>query len=373
MEYIDEGQARLEPFRFPKGYRGPDFSVWYVTSSGEFFPVSHRERPGVQLPFSGEFSFAGYRWLVPGVYSTAKALVVDLCREVPLQAIQDFIQKWNLTPENDDSDCFSKVQRMEMEAENPQELEISPTAVVNGREHPYRRGTGLFYCAKLEWPGSDLTGEAVAKHYGLNQETGWNLWRYVFPWGRRKQVNTLSLTLQTDRARWPGTPFQVKQAGEQVELIHPRTGESCTLTVRDFQRDALDSDRIPGREEWEFPNHLWRFTYTVEPEVPGLTIEDGEEGDRPRPKPRPETGRGDRSGEGGSTAAFVTAQPEAASIGIIGGADGPTAIFLRDDKDPRRHTAFSALRFQPEEPAAWLPVFRDAQGKRGHFVLQQED
>lgn len=47
MEYIDEGQARLEPFRFPKGYRGPDFSVWYVTSSGEFFPVSHRERPGV--------------------------------------------------------------------------------------------------------------------------------------------------------------------------------------------------------------------------------------------------------------------------------------------------------------------------------------
>ena len=121
MEYIDEGQARLEPFRFPKGYRGPDFSVWYVTSSGEFFPVSHRERPGVQLPFSGEFSFAGYRWLVPGVYSTAKALVVDLCREVPLQAIQDFIQKWNLTPENDDSDCFSKAQRMEMEAENPLE------------------------------------------------------------------------------------------------------------------------------------------------------------------------------------------------------------------------------------------------------------
>ena len=60
--------------------------------------------------------------------------------------------------------------------------------------------------------------------------------------------SAVSYTHLTDRARWPGTPFQVKQAGEQVERIHPRTGESCTLTVRDFQRDALDSDQMCIRD-----------------------------------------------------------------------------------------------------------------------------
>ena len=170
MEYIDEGQARLEPFRFPKGYRGPDFSVWYVTSSGEFFPVSHRERPGVQLPFSGEFSFAGYRWLVPGVYSTAKALVVDLCREVPLQAIQDFIQKWNLTLENDDIDCFSKAQRMEMEAENPLELEVSPGSPVTvDNEHVVAWDASLDYSIRVASGTFGFTsGEGLVNEFNGN-------------------------------------------------------------------------------------------------------------------------------------------------------------------------------------------------------------
>ena len=57
----------------------------------------------------------------------------------------------------------------------------------------------------------------------------------------------------------------------------------------------------------------------------------------------------------------------AASIGIIGGADGPTAVFVsgKGEKDARteefvRHT-FSNLTFQPAEPEKmhWLPVFHE--------------
>ena len=53
---------------------------WRVTSEGDFWDVASRERPAILLPFGGEFQWFGSHWVVPGVYSTAKALVVDFCR-----------------------------------------------------------------------------------------------------------------------------------------------------------------------------------------------------------------------------------------------------------------------------------------------------
>ena len=47
----------------------------------------------------------------------------------------------------------------------------------------------------------------------------------------------------------------------------------------------------------------------------------------------------------------------AASVGIIGGADGPTAILVREDPRPQGHSALSAPRFAPVETVTWLPVF----------------
>ena len=55
---------------------------WRVTSEGDFWNVASRERPAILLPFGGEFQWFGSHWVVPGVYSTAKALVVDFCRQV---------------------------------------------------------------------------------------------------------------------------------------------------------------------------------------------------------------------------------------------------------------------------------------------------
>ena len=51
--------------------------------------------------------------------------------------------------------------------------------------------------------------------------------------------------------------------------------------------------------------------------------------------------------------------PTAASIGIIGGADGPVSLYVREKALPLCHTAFSALHFQPAEQVTWLPVFQE--------------
>lgn len=68
--------------------------AWKVTSHASFWDEHSRERPGVPLPFSGEFFWAGSHWVVPGVYSTGKALVVDFCRQVDPEAMKRFLRQW---------------------------------------------------------------------------------------------------------------------------------------------------------------------------------------------------------------------------------------------------------------------------------------
>ena len=62
MDFLEGDRARLEPSGPSK--RPPSPEEWYVTSQGNFWPSSRRERPGVQLPFQGEFDWAGFHWLV---------------------------------------------------------------------------------------------------------------------------------------------------------------------------------------------------------------------------------------------------------------------------------------------------------------------
>ncbi len=226
MDFLEGDRARLEPSGPSK--RPPSPEEWYVTSQGDFWPSSHRERPGVQLPFRGEFDWAGFHWLVPGVYSTAKALVVDFCRQVEPEDVRAFVEKWRLTPENDREELFTKEERRRMAAENPLEFSFHPAAVVNGREYPYKRRSGSYYNCCVNWNSQEPEGKLLGEHYGLNPEKVWSLWRFVFPWGRRKEVEILSLRLKADPLPLPGSVFQVRGPGDRVELAHPKTGRKAS-------------------------------------------------------------------------------------------------------------------------------------------------
>ena len=49
------------------------------------------------------------------------------------------------------------------------------------------------------------------------------------------------------------------------------------------------------------------------------------------------------------------------SVGIIGGADGPTAIFVGHPKAEvsQRHTAMSSMRFKHPKQIEWRIVFQE--------------
>ena len=88
------------------------------------------------------------------------------------------------------------------------------------------------------------------------------------------------------------------------------------------------------------------MSYTITPELPDgvMDIADCDDGDRPRQAP---------------------GQPAAASstkvVGIIGGADGPTAILYDQQKQGKLHAACSSLHFEPVEQVEWRIVFHEKQ------------
>ena len=65
---------------------------------------------------------------------------------------------------------------------------------------------------------------------------------------------------------------------------------------------------------------------------------------------------------------------EAASIGIIGGADGPTAIFVSTKRESQSqvHGAASSFHFQPVEEVTWLPVFHKKTAEDTQVVLKKK-
>lgn len=346
---------------------------WKVTFDGPFFCYQkNREPAGKPLPFSGEFHWAGRRWLVPGVYSCPKGLVVDLCMEVDPEELRAVRDKWHLTPENDDESHFSREKQMRLEAENPFHFSYTPQAVVNGKPLDRNHGWGVAYAPFEDVVGTELEAQWVVDHYQMDKTKAWYLQRWSFPWGKPekgwrgflerlgvRKLFTLSLRLQGEPASVPGVPFQAGDPGEKVQLLDPVTGENYTLTVVENKPQTLEMSFPEG---WEFPNHCRELTYTLDPEPPKgyLTLRDRDEGDRHRMG----SPVGLRKAIKGS---------EAASIGIIGGADGPTAIFVSTKRESQSqvHGAASSFHFQPVEEVTWLPVFHKKTAEDTQVVLKK--
>ncbi len=98
-----------------------------TTASGVVYHLSRQllesQPPGTAggpaALFRGVSIGAGSHWVVPGVYSCGKALVVDFCRQVEPEAMESFMEKWHLGPENDSTENFTKEEALRLEVESP--------------------------------------------------------------------------------------------------------------------------------------------------------------------------------------------------------------------------------------------------------------
>ena len=324
----------------------PELPPWKVWFEGGFWDRKGQGRPGIEMPVQRRFDWNGQTVYVPSVYSCAKGLVVDICVEVSAGEIHAFMEKWSLSPENDGSE-FTDEKRMLTEAENPLHIPFSPEVMMNGGMLRSCCGYGLSWNSCVA-EGNNPQAKGVLEHYSLDSTCGWVISRCSFPWGRsrRPKVRALSLTLRADTVAFPGSKFRVSSAGERVAFIHPKTGQQHYLTVQEYERQQIPSEGF-GDESFEYPNHYIAMSYTISPDLPSGTISlaDQVQGDRPRKKRKnpyePET------------------IADCMAIGVIGGADGPTAIFVAGQEHSELHATCSSLHFSDEYEAKWQIVLHE--------------
>ncbi len=353
-QYIKQLQDKFDysKIKFTEDYYDPDMNPdapepkaeWKVYFEGGFWKYHGRERAGREVPVNKEFSWAGYTFVVPAVYLCGKGMVVDICRKVEPEKMTAFMEKWNLTPENEAERQFTSQEMQQIEKENPLTFDFRMKLNLNGSKLQQRHGYGTTYNACV--PGNfadNREAKAVVEHYHLDASCCWSIMRWCFLWNtkRKPDISSLEITMMQEKVAVPGITFSVSRPGDMVEFTYPKGGTTYVLTVQEYEQKELFMERM-GSEELEYPTYHHAMMYQIEPELPKglLRISDAEEGDQPRRK------LGVMENEYGPTMA--------ASIGIIGGADGPTAMFLGS---PKPQVVFSSLHFEPMETVNWQMTF----------------
>lgn len=321
---------------------------WKVYFRGGFEGRHGRSRAGREIIVNRQLDWAGQTVLIPRVYSCAKGLVVDVCIKVSAEDVYEFTNKWLVAPQQDDAP-FTQEQAMLMNAKNPLAVSFTPEAVLNGKALDFTCGSGLVWnpCLPEE---NDVSAQNVLAHYGLDAACGWAIFRLSFLWATscRPQIDTLCMTLRPNAVPLPGPIFGVLCRGESVSFVHPTTGTKHTLTVQQCLRQQMPQQQF-GTNTLIFPQHYTTLDYTLSPDLPqnALSLIDRTKGDEPRQNPAQ------------PAACPTDAASDAAAVGIIGGADGPTAIFLAENEQPNFHTACSAFHFEAEYEAAWQLLFHE--------------
>lgn len=323
----------------PAPKREPAWKVYY--DGGFWKGCGHA---GEERALDKKFAWGDEKWRIPALYLCGNGFVVDYCIEIAPEKVKIFLDKW-------ESAIFSEREmrpevRRQMERENPLEAEFRARCTLNGREIGQNCGSAIHYLPPSCLPsGAENSEEALAlmKHYHLDSTKAWAFHRRSYPWAtarKPKTINSLSVRLERLPERIEGISFRNPSVGDEISFIHPVSGVEHKLTVIKYERQEFPRRAfLPGLE---IPTHCTVMTYTLTPPLPkdSFLLSDRLENDEPR---RIENGQ---KGE------------PSADVGVIGGADGPTAVFLFPKEGKGEECiAFSSLHFEPISEVEWKIEF----------------
>lgn len=299
--------------------------------------------PGIPVRVNKAFHWAGIDWIIPEVYACEEGLVVLTFGKIDPAEVRKHITGEHATPED--------IERMD--AECPLNIHLQCKAKINGSDGVFCGGSGLAWMPSLPGEGTgDLAAKWALEHYGFDTDYAWIINRdsYRWPGGVRPELESLVLTISQRPVSLSGTHFMTPRETNTVELEHPLNCKTYTLTIENLMQEEADLQNMQSMG-LEFPTHYTRMEYRIQPELGPhrFRIQDCTQSDEPRPARiiRPN----------GSVQVQINA--EAAAIGIIGGADGPTAVCLTHPvgEGNRLRMASSSLHFEPVAEVEWRIVF----------------
>ncbi len=357
--YVKELQAAFDLSQIPytDDYYDPDMNPaapevpteWAVYFEHGFWNKNAKGKPGEEIAINKTFSWGDETWHIPAVYSCSKGLVIDFCVEIQPEKEKAFIDKWYPVLAQDEN--IGNELREQIEQENPIDINFRTHLQVNGKPVIAKHGNAVQWIPESCLPAevrNEREANEVIKHYGLDETKCWSFHRWAFPWAtkRKPAVRTLRLKLERDPVAIQGIHFKNPAVGDVISFVHPVSGTEHKLTVLAYEKQEFLRQGFQ-HEEYEFPTLHTAMTYTLEPALSGrnFQVRDCLQNEQPKRKPRNQF--------------TPEANYEACAIALIGGADGPTAVFVAGGQNAEQHSALSALRFEYADDIEWKIVFRE--------------
>lgn len=333
---------------------------WKVYFDGDFLQHRGRAHAGKELRLETHFRWADHEWLIPAAYLCSKGIVMDFCMRVDTEEILAFRKKRGWTEEHGPYESFTCEQKMQMELDDPLNFNFSVKLEVNGQMLHRKRGCSVSFDP---YRPRERAAKRVLEHYNLDAAYGWVFYRWMFPWRSKRHPGpiTLSAVLEQRPERIPGPCFQAHAPGDTFTFRHPVHGKEYTLTVRELEKQTLPQ-RQRSEDRWFVPTHFTAMSYVIAPEpTECIMVSDCDEGDWPleiAPENESVCQAGDSS---------------AACIGIIGGADGPTALIFGGNEQEKQRAACSSLHFEPtEQDVTWHLTFYEKRFSDIKVILQEK-
>ena len=316
---------------------------WRVTFRGDFHSADQQGAPGIPVRTNKEFHWAGIDWVIPEVYACEEGIVVLTLGKIDPAEVRKYMTGEPKTQE--------EIERMD--AECPLNIHLRCAAKVNGSDGVYCGGSGMAWMPPMPGEGSGYDDARwVLEHYGYDTNYAWIINRdnYRWPGGTSPNLNSLEVTITQRPVSLSGARFKTPLDGNTVKVQHPLSGKTYTLTIENLKHGEADMRHVQSMG-LEFPTKYTQMEYRIEPELASrqCRIMDCKQSDEPRPMKITRA-------EG---PAQVQINGEAAAIGIIGGADGPTAVFVGRPagKTNQLRMASSSMRFEHVDEVEWRIVF----------------
>ena len=308
---------------------------WKVTWEGDLFDQNPDTVGAEPFAVNAWFQWAGIDWYVPEVYPFDKGIVLHLLGKV----------NPDLVPQDEYEGYISPEVHERMMAENPLNLHSRQELSINGIAMRPAGSVGSTWMPVQNW---NVESKWFLQHYNLELESAWqiNKIRFFWPACGKMDIQKMSLTMKQHPVSISGTHFKTPNAGNCVILTHPQTEKEYILHIDELKQETMNFGAFPD-QSMEYPSCYTQMNLRIEPDMARnqFRIVDCGQGDQPRPR------NGVKRNDGFS----------AVSIGIIGGADGPTTVILGQPKAevPRHHMANSSLRFEPTKEIEWRIVFQE--------------
>ncbi len=321
---------------------------WLVFYGGGYHSSNHQNAtPGTELAINKEFTWGDEVWHIPSMYLCGKGFVIDYCIEISLDKVKNYYNKWKHTLGNEDG--ISHEDMIQMDRENPFSVDACSHFKVNDKVVREELGSGLYYIPEWCMPSGVENPEealAIVEHYGLDDTKAWSFSRHSCLWAtshKPKEIKSLSLRLERRPQAIQGVRFKNPSVGDVITFTHPVSGTEHKLTVLEYEQKELSPMSV-AHNEFELPTHHTAMAYRIEPELSGFAfaIRDCASNDEPKRKPQTNDNNNDF----------------AAAIGIIGGADGPTAVIMAQPSGIKPKAALSAMHFEPTSDIEWKMEFK---------------